>query len=63
VFLRRVASAAGSENFELHLKTYISDSVRDTIESIAEKHKLLTMQSGDYMIIYSSRTSALQLTA
>ena len=63
VFLRRVASAADSEDFELHLKTHISDAVRGTIESIAEKHKLLTMHSGDYMIIYSSRTPPLQLTA
>ena len=63
VFLRRVARAADSEDFELHLKTHISDSARDMIESIAEKHKLLTMHSGDYMIIYSSRTPTLQLTA
>ena len=61
VVLRRVANRGDSEDFELHLKVPISDFVRDMITSIAEKHKLLTLHTENYMIIYSPRTPPLQL--
>lgn len=64
-FLRRVNKNGDSEaeDFELHLKARLSASTRDIIESIANKHKLLTMYSEDYVIIYSPEQSSLQITA
>lgn len=64
VALKRVTMNANSEteNFELHLKAPVPDSALNAIQLIAEKHELLTMHSGQYMVIYSPQKPPVQTT-
>jgi hypothetical protein len=50
-----------AEDFELHLKAHILESVGNIIEVIAEKHQLLVKHSGEYMIIYSPQNPLVQI--
>jgi hypothetical protein len=49
-----------TEHFELHLKAHVPDSALNAIQLIVEKHELLTMHSGQYMVIYSPQKPPLQ---
>jgi hypothetical protein len=50
-----------TEHFELHLKAHVPDSALNAIQLIAKKHELLTLHSGQYMVIYSPQ-KPLQIT-